>query len=39
MSGGTLLPIMLILVGMLLVYSAVKNKKPIEVVKEALKKR
>lgn len=35
----SLLPIIMVLVGVLLVYSAVKNKNPVEVVKEALKKR
>lgn len=35
----SLLPLILVLVGTLLVYSAVKNKKPADVVKEALKKR
>lgn len=35
----SLLPLILVLVGALLVYSAVKNRKPVDVVKEALKKR
>lgn len=35
----SLLPIFLVLIGALLVYSAVKGRKPVDVVKEALKKR
>jgi murein DD-endopeptidase MepM/ murein hydrolase activator NlpD len=33
----TLLPVVLISVGLLLVYSSVKNKKPVDVVKDALR--
>lgn len=35
----SLLPLILVLIGALLIYSAVKNRKPVDVVKEALKKR